>query len=446
MSAHPPPNRRQLDGILERLDTTGIGRRDLLKVLTAGAGLAAVGAAAGGVSRAWASDGVSITASDKVAVLNNTRNAEYSITWEAGGLAAAKQLGLRATALDAQWDSTVQRDQFQQAVAQRYGAVILAATDGAVVKSVAEAAARTGTYVANSWDTAPWYTPWESDEHYSMYSQADELTAEAEAVTHLLEEMGGEGTVIRVAGSPGGLAEEQRKAAALASLAKYPKVTLAGSLSTDWTPGQAQEATAALLSRFPHTTGVIAVNDDVATGAVAAIRALGKTPGRDILVIGANGSNEGIKRIADGSQLATTGNSPAYCGYQQVTRLYDVQHGWKPDPAERMLQWRAILVTKDNVQRYQARYVDQDPARQVNAKLLSRVHSPDTWDTQFLTYPIEDLERHFRGTPKPKGWRAPEVWSKARADGSFERMRALLKDHFRTDPLGPTPDDQGRQA
>lgn len=441
----PPLRREQLDGILDRLDTTGIGRRDLLKVFGAAGALAAAGAVAGGVGRFAGEAGASVVAHDKVAILTNSRDSEYSITWEAGGLAAAGQLGLRAVALDAHWNATEQVNQFDQISAQQYGSAILLSTDGAAVRSIAKQADRTGTYISSAWDTAPWYTPWDSGGFYAQYTQADEFTAESQVVEKLLDSIGGAGTVIRIAGAAGSLAEEQRRTAALEVLSKYPKVRLAASLNTDWSPQQSQQATGALLSRFPDTVGVIAVNDDVATGAVAAIRGIGKVPGKDILVVGANGSNEGINRVADGTQLATTGNSPAYCGFQQVTRLYDMQRGWTPDPAERMLQWRAILITDDNVAGYQARFVHQPPDAQVNAKLLSRVESPDNWDTQFLTYPIVDLERQFVGLPKPPGWSAPQAWIDAEADGSFERITALYRDHFRTDPLKPTPDNQGRQ-
>jgi len=445
MADMPVPRREQLDGILDRLDTTGIGRRDLLKVFGAAGALAATGAVAGGFGRLAGEANAAVVAHDKVAILTNSRDSEYSITWEAGGLAAARQLGLRAVALDAHWNATEQVNQFDQISAQRYGSAILLSTDGAAVRSIAKQADRTGTYMSSAWDTAPWYTPWDSGGFYDQYSQADEFTAESQVVDELLRAINSEGTVIRIAGAAGSLAEEQRRTAAGEVLSRYPGVQLAGSLNTDWSPQQSQQATGALLSRFPDTVGVIAVNDDVATGAVAAIRGIGKVPGKDILVVGANGSNEGINRVADGTQLATTGNSPAYCGFQQVVRLYDVQRGWTPDAAERMLQWRAILITRANVEGYKARFVNQPPDAQVNAKLLSRIESPDNWDTQFLTYPIVDLERQFVGLPKPAGWRPPQAWVDAKADGSFQRVTELYRGHFRSDPLRPTPDDKGRQ-
>ncbi len=54
-------------------------------------------------------------------------------------------------------------------------------------------------------------------------------------------------------------------------IAEYPGITFASELPGDWTPEQSQKAAAALLSRFPDTRGIIAQNDDTATGAIAAI-------------------------------------------------------------------------------------------------------------------------------------------------------------------------------
>jgi ribose transport system substrate-binding protein len=244
---------------------------------------------------------------------------------------------------------------------------------------------------------------------------------------------------VRVGGNTGDTTELIRFAGAKAGLAKYPKIRLAANQNTDWSADQGQRATAALLGRFPDTVAVFAVNDDSAIGVIAGIRQVGKVPGKDVFVLGTNGSTQGIKNVVSGAQLATTGNVPAYPSFIAVTDFYDRLHGWTPDDAERTFSWEAVIVTKENVATYSRRYIDLPESQQFSADLLSRTRHPDDFDLQFLAYPIDDLDKLWSGIPKPSGYADPEAYLKAKANGDFDRIRALYKAHYKTPVLGPTP-------
>jgi ABC-type sugar transport system substrate-binding protein len=82
------------------------------------------------------------------------------------------------------------------------------------------------------------------------------------------------------------------------------------------------------------------------------VRDRGLTLGKDIFVVGADGTWERIKAIAHGKQLATSGNSPAYAVALFAAHIYDVTHGWQPRAAERLLNWHLVILTRDNVDIY----------------------------------------------------------------------------------------------
>ena len=156
-------------------------------------------------------------------------------------------------------------------------------------------------------------------------------------------------------------------------------------------------------------------------------------------MVGANGSTDGIKRVAAGTQLATTGNIPAYPAVVSVAQFYDRLHGWKPEQAERQFGWHQVVVTKDNVTPFKARYVDGPIGDSFDVNLLSRVKSPDNWDIQNDAYPIENLQDLWPEDPQPKDYKLPAAYVAAQKAGDFDRIRALWKAHYKTPVLGPAP-------
>lgn len=424
----------QIDAALERLDTTRVSRRQFARLAGAGLGLLAAGARAGGPL------GSTVLASSqgRLGFLIMTNQLEYDVLMNRAGQAIAADLGFSYVGLNGQLNDQVQFNQWQTLVAQGSRAVMLHSPDGGNVREIAGQAQQKKVYLANVWGTLPWYTPFEVGNYWTLYAQPDEFRVQGEVVRVLAEALGREGKIIRVLGVPGNTADTIRTRGADAVLKQYPKIRLVGELPGNWNAEDSQKATQTLLARFPDVRGVIAQNDDIATGVVAAIHATGRTPGKDILVTGADGTALAARRIKDGSQLATTGNVPAYAAYLLETRLYDVLHGWQPNDAERLLQWQSIILTRRNVDAYLARYVDGKKPP-FSAQLLSRVLHPRDWDPQFLLYPIDDLEILWGGNKKPAGYAPPPAFTHALQSGLFARVAAEYKTHYRHDVLGPSP-------
>jgi ribose transport system substrate-binding protein len=436
-----------VDSLMEQLDTRRIRRSQFLKVLGGTMALGAAGSllAACGSSDSTAAAGTAGTATaatdGKIAVTNFSLVGDYSTEWNEAATAAARQLGLSAVNFDGRSDATVQQDQFNQALTQGVKGTYILASDPGIVQGMAKSANDAKMYFANAWAQPSWFTPWDSGPYYTEYIQADEWIGTAEATEALLAKIGHEGQVARVGGFPGGndTTEGWRKSGFVEVVEKYPKVDFVEEVYGKYDPQTSQEVTGPLLTKYPELRAIAAINDDAALGVIAAIRAAGKTPGKDIYVIGANGSKQGVKNIRDGIQVATTGNVPSYASYQIVTNFYDHLNGWTPNEAERLFTWRPVTVTSENVDKYLARYVDNPIDQQFSATLLSRTLTPDAWDLQFEAYPIPTIDRLFTGQKKPSGYQYPAAYTKAQQDGSFDEIRALYKEHYKTDVLGPSP-------
>lgn len=186
----------------------------------------------------------------------------------------------------------------------------------------------------------------------------------------------------------------------------------------------------ALIARHPKIVGVIAQNDDVADGCIAALRAAGIRPGSDVFLSGADGTTHGAEAIKQGTLLATSANVPAYMGGLLVTRLYDVLHGWKPRAAERLMSWRSVTMTKLNVDAYIARYVKNGDVAPFDYPRMSKVLHPNDWDPQAELFPL-DVDLEWGGIPKPAGWTYPPEYVKSRESGEAKAVQEEYASHYK---------------
>lgn len=435
-------DRRTVDDILTRLDTTGVDRRSFLRLASAGAALMGAGgllAACGGKTNPTPGATTSVTdKSGRLTFLIMTNQLQYDVQMDEAARISGEKYGFTYASLDGKLDASLQLNQFQQSANQGAKAIIVHSPDGSNIPEITRQGQQKQIFVGNVWGTQAWFTPFDVGDYYTLYAQPDEFLVQGKVTRLLAEKIGGKGKIVRVSGVKGNSADVIRTAGANAALKDYPDVELAAELPGNWNPEDSQKAMASLLSRVPDLKGVIAQNDDEATGVIAALRAGGRKPGEDVFVIGADGTDLAAKRIEDGTQLATTANVPAYGGYLLTARLFDVLNGWKPRVGERMLQWESVILTKENLKPYLARYVDGKKAP-FNAKLLSHVQAGDDWDPQFLLYPVSDLDVLWGGNKKPSGWKPPAAFQKAKDSGELDAIAKEYKAAYRSPVLGPSP-------
>jgi ABC-type sugar transport system substrate-binding protein len=428
-------DRKVVDRTMERLDLHGVGRREFLAFASVSAIAAASAASMGFPSVAVAESG------GKMAHLMMTLRLEYVANADSGAHGAAKALGMEITSVDGQLDSERQLNQFEQQIAAGTQAVMLHAPGGGSIKRIAQLANENKIWLDNTWGTLPWFTPFEAGEYYTMYAVPEEFSAHRDVTIEVckavMDKFGG-GNVVGVTGVEGNSTDLIRSRGRDAALKQYPEVKLVGQLPGKWNREDSQKAMEDLISRYPDIVGVIAQNDDVADGCIAALRAAGMRAGEDVFVSGADGTTGGAEMIKQGRMIATSANVPQYMGALLTTRLYDVLHGWRPRAAERMMNWRSVTMTKDNVGVYLERYVENDDVPPYDYKLMSKVEHPDDWDPQAELFPM-DIDLEWGGIPKPEGWDYPKEYVAARDNGEDEAVRKEYADHYKIDFFGPSP-------
>ncbi|WP_082537496.1 MULTISPECIES: sugar ABC transporter substrate-binding protein [unclassified Aureimonas] len=428
-------NKAMIDRHLDRLDTTGVSRRDFLALASAGAAASAFAATMGLPSVAVAAP------TGKIAYLAWSASTEYNQLVSKGAAAAAKDLGFNYALLDGQIDAGRQLNQFEELTTTQATGGFFNILDGSALKRASQFAETSRVYFGAVWDSLPWFTPFDGGDYYTLYANPEEDAAHrgvTEALLTAVTEKFGGGKVVALTGTPGNWCETARNRGRDEAFAKHPGTQLVDQLPGKWLREESLRATEDLLTRNHDIVGIITQNDDEAQGAIAALRNAGLRAGEDVLVAGADGTSLGAEAIRKGQQVATSGNSPVFTGALFVSRIYDVTHGWVPSVPERQLYWRPTIVTKDNVDAYVARYVNDDGVEPFDYRRMSKVLHPDDWDPQADVYPI-DIEQHWRGYEKPAGWAPPAAYAEAKAAGEFERVKAEYADHYKIKFDGPGP-------
>jgi len=124
---------------------------------------------------------------------------------------------------------------------------------------------------------------------------------------------GGKGKIIELEGTIGSSPANDRKKGFDDTIkAKAPEMVILASQSGDFARDKGRQVAETLLQAHPDATIVYAHNDEMALGAIAAIEAAGKIPGKDFLIVSIDGEKDGIQAIADGKMGCSCECNPRF--------------------------------------------------------------------------------------------------------------------------------------
>lgn len=106
--------------------------------------------------------------------------------------------------------------------------------------------------------------------------------------------------------------------------AKYPGVKIVAQQTADFDQATGQKVMEQILQSNPDINGVYAQNDTMALGAIQAIRAAGRTPGKDIKVVAIDGTEQCVQNVADGVMVADVETNPRFgpLAFQSLRKFY----------------------------------------------------------------------------------------------------------------------------
>jgi ribose transport system substrate-binding protein len=223
----------------------------------------------------------------------------------------------------------------------------------AIVRAVTEA----GGFVVTHWNKPADLNPWDVSVNWVAHISFDGTGSGTEVSQALFDEMGGEGGIIAIQGILDNVPAKQRFAGLQAALAANPGIELLDDQTANWSRTEALAVTQTLLAKHgDKVKGVWAANDEMALGALEALKAAGlagKVP-----IIGFDAVPQALEEIQSGENrfVATVSTDPWWQGaaglslaYQAATGKIDVS---KLSHEQRAFYAEQTVVTGDNVEKF----------------------------------------------------------------------------------------------
>ena len=118
--------------------------------------------------------------------------------------------------------------------------------------------------------------------------------------------------IVIMEGTTGASAQTGRTEGNLKDLKEYPHLKLVGQQSGNFTRAEGQAVMESWLKSIEKIDVLIAQNDDMALGAIDAIKAAGKVPGKDIIIVGCDSVKAAFDSIVAGEMNCTVECTPLY--------------------------------------------------------------------------------------------------------------------------------------
>ena len=146
---------------------------------------------------------------------------------------------------------------------------------------------------------------------YTTMIASDHTWAGEQAAIVMAELLGGNGVLVELQGTIGASATIQREQGFDGYMAaNCPGIEIVAHQSGDFTRDQGFAVMENLLATYEHIDGVFAHNDDMALGAIEAIKEAGLKPGEDIKIISVDGVKGAFEAVLAGEMNCTVECTP----------------------------------------------------------------------------------------------------------------------------------------
>jgi ribose transport system substrate-binding protein len=168
-------------------------------------------------------------------------------------------------------------------------------------------------------------------EDYVTFIGSDFIEEATRIGEWLVKNANGKSKIIELEGTTGASAATDRKKGFDDFIAKHPEFTILASQDGDFTRDKGRQVAQTLLQAHPDADIIYAHNDEMALGAIAALEAAGKVPGKDVLIVSIDGEKEAVQAIIDGKIGAICACSPLF-GPKSFQTMADYADGKKIPP------------------------------------------------------------------------------------------------------------------
>ncbi len=200
---------------------------------------------------------------------------------------------VKLTVFDGRYDASVQQSQFETMSAQGYDAILFVPIDIEAGAAAVATAAAVGIPVIGSNTRV-------NSAQLTAYIGSNDVQSGYMEAKAVIDQMGGKGNVVIIEGPIGQSAQIERREGNLKAIAEYPEVKVLEMKTANWSRAEALALMENWLTAHPgKIQGVIGQNDEMALGAIQAIKAAGLDP-KSIAIAGIDGVSDAIQAVQSG--------------------------------------------------------------------------------------------------------------------------------------------------
>jgi simple sugar transport system substrate-binding protein len=148
----------------------------------------------------------------------------------------------------------------------------------------------------------------------SLYTTliASDFVAEGKmAADWLAKKVNGKANIIELEGTPGAAPANDRKKGFAEGIKSHPEMKIIAAQSADFETGKGKEVMETLLQQHGNNVNAVyAHNDNMALGAIEAIKAAGKKPGADVTIVSIDGVKSAFEAMVKGELNCTVECNP----------------------------------------------------------------------------------------------------------------------------------------
>lgn len=272
----------------------------------------------------------------KITLMVSTQTNPFFVDLREGSEEAAKAAGINLEVSDAQDDSATQNNQAQNAKASGVKVAIINPVDSdAAVPAVKDM--QSGGIKVVAVDRGV------TGVNVDSFIASDNVAGGKQAAEALAKAIGEEGEVIVLQGVPGTSASRDRGEGFDEGIMAYPKIKVVAKQTAGFDRAKGLDVATNLLQANPNVKGIFAENDEMALGAIQALR---DKAGKEVKVVGFDGTADGLAAIESGTMLATIAQQPKELGKAAVEQALKLVKG---ESAEKTVPVEVRTVDKSNV-------------------------------------------------------------------------------------------------
>lgn len=279
-----------------------------------------------------------------MSIIVNDPSNPYWLTEGKVAAAEAEKLGYKTTVGASKGDTNTESNLIDTAITNRSVAIILdpanaSGSVGAVKKAIA---ANIPVFLVNAEINQPGLA---KAQLVSNNAQGAALGAQ-----RWVKDVGQKGSYVELLGSPSDNNAATRSNGYETVLTQYTGLVKAGSQVANWDRTQGHDKMQNLLQAHPDITGVISGNDEMALGAISALKEAGKLS--NIKVGGFDGSPDAVAAIKAGELQYTVLQPVAIFSAKAVDEADTFLKTGKTGVATEKQLFNCVLITKANLPRY----------------------------------------------------------------------------------------------